>query len=526
MSRPSPLANGGAFGGKRSVPVRPVARRLADEHGRAVRVLLSREDTVRLGPKRPPIAAGVRADGTGVVRVVRTPGIAEAIGSVAPGLVVEEVDVAGPPTSMALRAAGWAEAAVLCCWPRWRRRLRRRSHRRAGRGRGRGGIDAAGASLGCGAATRSTRSCCARTASAPPTWRSAGCASEGIAVDDDGAVHDLTIRSFGILRAATCRRSTSTIEPGDGAAGQRLRRRVRRGGRRRLDGRTAPDARLATRAGMTVPAKPVGPYTPIVRAGDWLVVSGQVGLGDGGLVDGGVQAQLRQALANLAALLEGEGASLADVVKTTVFLTNIDDYAAMNEAYVEAFGDHRPARSAIGVAALPLGALVEVEAWARVGDGMMRRCHPHRDRRVIIVLVRAPMPVVFMLGGIVSARLGWALKRRRRGHDPRGRPRLIDLRTPVEGYSAPAGLAEAVADRAHGLDEVGVLLAELGPQAPDVDVDGAGAAVVLVAPHPRQQRLAGEHLARVGGEELQQLVLHVGEVERLARRSRPGRSRG
>jgi 2-iminobutanoate/2-iminopropanoate deaminase len=117
-------------------------------------------------------------------------------------------------------------------------------------------------------------------------------------------------------------------------------------------------------------AKPVGPYTPIVRAGGWLVVSGQVGLADGQLVTGGMEAELRQALANLAALLEGEGASLADVTKTTVFLRHLaTDYARMNEVYVEVFGDHRPARSAIGVAELPIGALVEVEAWAHVGAG-------------------------------------------------------------------------------------------------------------------------------------------------------------
>ena len=116
---------------------------------------------------------------------------------------------------------------------------------------------------------------------------------------------------------------------------------------------------------MTTP-KPVGPYTPIVRAGEWLVCSGQVGIADGALVGGGVKGQVTQAIANIAALLEGEGASLSDVVKTTVFLAHIDDYAAMNEAYVEAFGDHRPARSAFAVAALPIGALVEVEAWARV----------------------------------------------------------------------------------------------------------------------------------------------------------------
>jgi 2-iminobutanoate/2-iminopropanoate deaminase len=115
-------------------------------------------------------------------------------------------------------------------------------------------------------------------------------------------------------------------------------------------------------------SKPVGPYTPIVRAGDWLVVSGQIGLRDGALVDGGVPAQLHQALSNLRGLLEQEGASLADVAKTTVFLVDMGEYAVMNETYIAAFGDHRPARSAVAVAALPLGAQVEVEAWAFVGE--------------------------------------------------------------------------------------------------------------------------------------------------------------
>ncbi len=109
---------------------------------------------------------------------------------------------------------------------------------------------------------------------------------------------------------------------------------------------------------------PVGPYTPIVRAGDWLVVSGQIGLRDGALVGGGTRGQLTQALENLGGLLDAEGAALTDVVKTTVFLRHLSDYPSMNEVYVLAFGDHRPARSAIGVSELPLGALVEIEAWA------------------------------------------------------------------------------------------------------------------------------------------------------------------
>ena len=114
---------------------------------------------------------------------------------------------------------------------------------------------------------------------------------------------------------------------------------------------------------------PVGPYTPIVRAGDWLVVSGQAGQVGGALVDGGIHAEARQALANLEGLLEGQGAGLRNVVKTTVFLRHISDYPVMNEVYVEAFGGHAPARSAVAVANLPLGALVEIEAWAWVGGG-------------------------------------------------------------------------------------------------------------------------------------------------------------
>ena len=104
-----------------------------------------------------------------------------------------------------------------------------------------------------------------------------------------------------------------------------------------------------------------------MRAGDWLVVSGQLGLVDGVLVDGGVPAQTRQAIANLAGLLADHDASLDQVVKTTVFLHHISDYQAMNEAYVASFGNHRPARSAVAVAGIPLHALVEVEAWAFLG---------------------------------------------------------------------------------------------------------------------------------------------------------------
>ncbi len=116
-----------------------------------------------------------------------------------------------------------------------------------------------------------------------------------------------------------------------------------------------------------VPSRPVGPYTPVVRAGEWIVVSGQLGLLDGALVDGGVAGQLTQAIANLGGLLAGQGVTLESVVKTTVFLADIGDYAEMNDAYVAAFGTHRPARSAVAVAGLPLGGVVEIEAWAHAG---------------------------------------------------------------------------------------------------------------------------------------------------------------
>lgn len=115
------------------------------------------------------------------------------------------------------------------------------------------------------------------------------------------------------------------------------------------------------------PAAPVGPYTPAVRAGDWLVCSGQVPLRDGKLVEGGIAEATTQCVTNVRTLLESHGARLDQVVKTTVFLTDMADYPAMNQAYTAAFGDHRPARSAVAVAGLPLGAPVEIEAWAFLG---------------------------------------------------------------------------------------------------------------------------------------------------------------
>lgn len=112
-------------------------------------------------------------------------------------------------------------------------------------------------------------------------------------------------------------------------------------------------------------AAPLGPYAPVVCAGEWIIVSGQIGVADGKLVAGGVAAQTGQALINLGELLLSVGSSLADVVKTTCFLTDIDDFATFNDVYALAFEETRPARSTVAVAALPGGAAVELEAWAR-----------------------------------------------------------------------------------------------------------------------------------------------------------------
>jgi len=113
----------------------------------------------------------------------------------------------------------------------------------------------------------------------------------------------------------------------------------------------------------------IGPYAPVRRVGDWVITSGQVGMatnGDGGpaLVPGGTLPQLHQVLRNVADVLAAEGATLADVVKTTLYLIDMSEFAAVNEVWVEYFTENRPTRSAVAVAALPVGARIEVEAWA------------------------------------------------------------------------------------------------------------------------------------------------------------------
>lgn len=109
------------------------------------------------------------------------------------------------------------------------------------------------------------------------------------------------------------------------------------------------------------------PYNQAIRTGDLVFVAGQLGLAPGGgLVEGGIAEQTEQVMRNLAAILHAAGTSLDGLVKTTVFLANLGDFAAMNEVYARHVGERPPARSTVEVAALPSGALVEIEAVARV----------------------------------------------------------------------------------------------------------------------------------------------------------------
>jgi 2-iminobutanoate/2-iminopropanoate deaminase len=110
----------------------------------------------------------------------------------------------------------------------------------------------------------------------------------------------------------------------------------------------------------------IGPYSQATRANGLLFTAGQVGFDPttGELVDGGISEQTERVLANIRAILEAERLDLSAVVKTTVFLVDMADFAPMNTVYARAFGDHRPARSTVAVAALPRGARVEIDAVA------------------------------------------------------------------------------------------------------------------------------------------------------------------
>jgi hypothetical protein len=224
------LANGGAFGAKSDSPLPAVARRLADHHGRTVLVLWSREDTVNHGAKRPPVAIGIASSGTGVMRVASTPGIGAAVARVAPGLRVEEVEVKGPPTSAAIRCAGWAEAFCGLV--------------AAGVDGPAGGRDDAGVRAvapgggwaraeivpgGCGPVDAEglirlvvgpgdpLDQAVLRSYVTGAVHMAAGMVcSEGLAVDDAGTVHDLTVRSFGVLSASAMPRVEVVVDPAGG----------------------------------------------------------------------------------------------------------------------------------------------------------------------------------------------------------------------------------------------------------------------------------------------------------------------
>ena len=175
------------------------------------------------GAKRPPIAAGVRPDGTGVLRVARTEGIAEAVRSVAPGLVVEQVDVPGPPTSTAIRGAGWVEAAVLLAGLEAQRRSVDGVEAHTAAVVSPDGAEAE-ASIGpdgvvrvqlrCGAVLDQVvlRSYVIGAAHMALGWVT----SEGLAVDADGTVGDLTVRSFGVLRSSDMPLVEVTLHDDDG----------------------------------------------------------------------------------------------------------------------------------------------------------------------------------------------------------------------------------------------------------------------------------------------------------------------
>ncbi len=110
----------------------------------------------------------------------------------------------------------------------------------------------------------------------------------------------------------------------------------------------------------------IGPYSQAVAAGPYVFTSGQIGLDPAGgtIVDGDVAAQTRQVMANIAAVLAAAGLTFADVVKTTIFLADMNDFAAVNAVYAESFAAAPPARSTVAAAGLPRGALVEIETIA------------------------------------------------------------------------------------------------------------------------------------------------------------------
>ncbi len=114
----------------------------------------------------------------------------------------------------------------------------------------------------------------------------------------------------------------------------------------------------------------IGPYSQAIRSGNLIFCAGQAALdpATGKLIEGGIQEQTRRVLQNLSAVLEAGGSSMSRIVKTTVFMVNLDDFKAMNEVYAQFFPSAPPARSTVQVSRLPAGALVEIEAIAIVNE--------------------------------------------------------------------------------------------------------------------------------------------------------------
>lgn len=224
------LANGGAFGAKSDSPLPAVARRLADHHGRTVLALWSREDTVNHGAKRPPVAIGIGSEGTGVMRVASTPGIPEAVARVAPGLRVEQVEVKGPPTSAAIRCAGWAEAfcALVAAGidgpTGGRDDVGVRAVAPGGGwaraeivpGDGHSGDDEGLIRLVVGAGDPLDQVVLRSYVIGAVHMAAGMVCSEGLAVDDMGIVRDLTVRSFGVLSASALPRVEVVVDPAGG----------------------------------------------------------------------------------------------------------------------------------------------------------------------------------------------------------------------------------------------------------------------------------------------------------------------
>jgi reactive intermediate/imine deaminase len=134
----------------------------------------------------------------------------------------------------------------------------------------------------------------------------------------------------------------------------------------------AAACRTAPRAGdaeyLTPYGPPTRPFSPAVRVGNMLYLSGQIGTGpDGRLVSGGIEAETRQTMDNIKDVLERSGSSLDRVVKCTVMLADMREWDALNVIYATYFPRHKPARSALGANGLALGARVEIECWATAG---------------------------------------------------------------------------------------------------------------------------------------------------------------